>query len=115
MVHTCWRCPKIRRFWIKVFDFIHLIMDVNLIRSPEIALFQKWDKDLSKQTKHLISYIILAGRIAFAPCWNHSIVMFDYVKQKFSWIMINKMTCTLHNHQTKLNNTTLGTIPIFDT
>lgn len=73
MIHIWWLCPKVTRFWIRAFNLIRSVTGPNISRKPESALFEKLDDDIPKMKKRLISYIILAARIAIVRCWNEPI------------------------------------------
>lgn len=33
MYHIWWRCPKVRRYWIRVYNFIYTLTQINLVKS----------------------------------------------------------------------------------
>lgn len=110
MFHIWWQCPKVTRFWIRVFNWTWSVTRIHVSRAPEIALFQKLDTENPKNTRRKSSYMVLAARIATARCWNQSMVVFDYVK---NWI---GLVTNLHT-PSKINNpstTRLGILG-FDT
>ena len=90
MYHVWWLCPKVRRFWIRTYNFIYSLTQVNLRKSPLDALLGRPVKGTPKCTKKLIAYIFTAARISIARSWRSPTVPFYLLKVKLSWIMVNE-------------------------
>lgn len=88
--HTWWSCPKVRRYWIRIYNFIYSLTQVNLTKSPQQALLGCPLEGVPRYTKKLISFVFTAARIAIARSWRKPLIPFELVKAKLTWIMINE-------------------------
>lgn len=73
--HTWWTCPKVRRFWVKVFTLIHTLSNVNLVKDARMALLNEPDKHIPKYTHPDPNFFIyLAAKIMIAKAWKSAVV-----------------------------------------
>lgn len=117
MVHIWWCAPKYGNFGSKYSDLYMELPKYILINTQWLFSFKKNYMSLPKHIKRLISYIILATKVTITRCWNQPGITFDFVIQKFNWVMINdKLACMLHNSPAFFwqNVTTLDTIFIYE-
>lgn len=58
MYHIWWQCPKVRRYWIRVYNFIYTLTQVNLIKSPKRALLgaERFSFKISKASSNNCIY-----------------------------------------------------------
>lgn len=104
MFHTWWTCPKVRRFWIRTYNLIYSLTQVNLIKSPMHALLGRPVEGASKSMRRLIAFIFMAARISIAKSWKSCSVPFYLLKAKLSWIMVNeRLSAILKDKLTEFN------------
>ena len=98
MYHIWWKCPRVRRYWIRVYNFIYTLTQINLIKSPKQSLLGCDVKNASRPQKCLIRFIFISARMVIAKSWRSAMLPFDHLKNKLSWIMLNEhMTAILHD------------------
>lgn len=96
MYHVWWQCPKVRHYWIRVYNFMYTLTQVNLVKSPRQALSGTKVESVSKFRRRLIAYVFTVAKIIIAKSWKSAVVPFNQLKYKLSWIMLNeRMTATL--------------------
>lgn len=76
--HIWWQCPKVQRFWIRVYNFIFILTQINLIKFPKHALLGLKVDAASKNQRRLLTFIFISA------------IPFDQLKHKLSWLMINE-------------------------
>lgn len=88
VLHIWWSCPKVKCFWILIYNFIYSLTQVNLLKSPQQALLGGPVDRTTRQAGKL--FIFTAARIAIARSCRTPTIPFDLVESKLSWIMINE-------------------------
>lgn len=58
--HIWWQCPKVRRFWIRVYNLIFTLTQINLIKPPKHALLGLKVDEASKNQRRLLTFIFIA-------------------------------------------------------
>nr|DBA25643.1 TPA: hypothetical protein GDO54_010008 [Pyxicephalus adspersus] len=48
MFHACWTCPKVQRFWIRNFNLLLSVTQINIPKKAESALFSKLPDSVPK-------------------------------------------------------------------
>lgn len=98
MYHVWWQCPKVRRYSIRVYNFIYTLTQVNLVKSPKQALLGGRVERVSKPQRRLITFIFISAKIIIAKSWKTAALPFAQLKHKLSWIMLNeRMTAILQD------------------
>lgn len=90
MYHILWQCPKVRCFWIRVYNFIYTLTQVNLGKSQRQALLGCRVESASIPQRRLNAFIFILAKIIIAKCWKLAVLPFEQLKHKHSWIMINE-------------------------
>ena len=97
MYHIWWTCQRVRRFWIRTYNFIYSLTQVNLVKSPLHALLGRPVEGTTKHLRKLIAFIFVAARITIAKSWRSPTVPFCLLKSKLSWIMVNERMSAILN------------------
>ena len=104
VLHVWWACPRVKRFWICVYNFIYSLTQVNLRKSPQQALLRRPVDGTQRRAGTLIAFIFTAARIAIAKSWRCPVIPFTLVKSKLSWIMVNeRLAAILLDKQAKFD------------
>lgn len=100
-LHFCWTCSKVRRFWLRVYNFIYSLTGTNLQKTQQQALLGKLVQEVPGHTRQLIAFVSIAERKAIARSWESPTVQFDLFKVKNSWILINENLSAILNDKMK--------------
>lgn len=58
-----WQCPKVRSFWIYIYNFIDSLTHLNLWKSPRQALLCHSVLEAPRHLRRLIAFIFMAAKI----------------------------------------------------
>lgn len=87
VLHIWWECPKIRGLWNKIFSMVRKVTEIQVTKSPHIALLNVPIEKASTIKKWLIHFIFLEAKLTFARAWKRPFVSFAMTKKKILWIM----------------------------
>uniref|UniRef100_A0A803K359 Reverse transcriptase domain-containing protein n=1 Tax=Xenopus tropicalis TaxID=8364 RepID=A0A803K359_XENTR len=90
MGHIWWQCPKVVRFWVRVYNMVYSILHVNLRKDPYEALMGLPTANVPKNKQKLLNHILLAAKQTIAKSWKSPTVNFLMFKNKVDWIFINE-------------------------
>lgn len=66
MYHVWWSCPKVRRFWIRMFNLIYSMTGQNIPRRAKTGLFSDLLEEIPRHLRTPISFILLVAKITIA-------------------------------------------------
>lgn len=87
MLHIWWNCPKIRRFWNKIFQIVSKVTGLLVPKSPTTALLNIHIPTITKYSQKRIFLICLGSKLSIAKAWKCPKVSIQAAKRKMSWIM----------------------------
>lgn len=90
MYHEWWMCAKVCKFWICTYNFIDSLTGTNLTKSLQHAFLGHPVGGAPRSIQCPIAFIFIAARITMARSWKSPVPSFDLLKNKLSWIMVNK-------------------------
>lgn len=105
LLHIMWECPVIQQFWDDVFLKIRQITSLNLHKSPDMALLSLGIEKIPKQTRNLVTHILLAARLTITRKWKQSST--PDALEVFSLV-------DLHKRYERISAIKLNRIPQFD-
>lgn len=106
MAHIWWECPRIRPFWKTMFNLIQNVTDVQVPRTPDVALLNATIPRAHKPNHKLIHFILLGAKLTIANAWKQPRVSFMAAKRKISWIMSQeKLTSVLLDSKVQFKTT----------
>ena len=93
--HIWWSCPKVRRFWIRVYNFIYSLTQLNMTKSAKQALLGDRVVEASKAQRRLLMFIFISAKITIARNWRAASLPLEQLKRKLSWLMLNERLTAL--------------------
>lgn len=90
MFNTWWTCTKVHWFWIRVHALIYTVPMVNIVKNPRVALLNGPITKVSKHAQTQKYFMFLGAKITIATEWKGPVVDLAVMKQKWTWIMLNK-------------------------
>uniref|UniRef100_A0A803K9R1 Reverse transcriptase zinc-binding domain-containing protein n=1 Tax=Xenopus tropicalis TaxID=8364 RepID=A0A803K9R1_XENTR len=90
MGHIWWHCPKVVRYWVRVYNLIFSVLHLNLRKNPYEALMGLPSAKVPKNKQKLLNHMFLAARQTIAKSWKSLSINFTLFKNKVDWIFINE-------------------------
>uniref|UniRef100_A0A803JA29 Reverse transcriptase domain-containing protein n=1 Tax=Xenopus tropicalis TaxID=8364 RepID=A0A803JA29_XENTR len=103
MGHIWWTCPKAIRYWIRVYNMIFAVLNVNVQKNPYEALLGAPVQGVTRTQQKLINQIFLAAKQVLARSWKSPAINYNLLKPKIDWIFVNE----------KLTSIALDKYPLF--
>ena len=90
-----------RRFWIRVYNFIYSLTRINLPKSAKQALLGSGGVEAPKSGRRLLTFIFISAKITIARNWRSAALPFEQLKGKLSWLMLNERLSALTQDKMK--------------
>lgn len=78
--HIWWQCRKVRQFWIRVYNLILTLTQINLTKSPKYALLGCKVDEALKNQRRLLTFFLVSTKITTARNWKSAVIPFDQLK-----------------------------------
>lgn len=88
--HIWWQFPKVKRFWVRVYNSIFSVTQMNLTKFPKHALLGCKVEGASENQRRLFTFIFVSTKITISRNWKSASIPFDQLKHKLSQLMLNK-------------------------